>query len=294
MRMATCSLVFLTALLAQAVEDPHIALLMKTLASAQAEERTDALRALSATSRLYAIPQMVAALSSQDERIPKGVAWALGEHGEDVVTAIPALLSLSRSAQPAVRWGSLRALARISPERVACVARFMEALGDSDPDVAAVAMDGLDALCPSVVPCLVELAQNAKEDKALRRRALRVLGKSGAEYNDAVPILVKMLDEEDAQERKSAAEILYCIGPSAKAALAKLEEKWKGDPDPSVQEAASRAWGKINSGLSFFQINDTGTVYSKDSPDPVYARQMSEFVPIVKVFSPDEGWVVAE
>ena len=62
-------------------------------------------------------------------------------------------------------------------------------------------------------------------DPTVRLKAVEVLGRMGDDAAAAVPDLVKLLDDPDADVRKAAARTIGRIGPAAKAAVPALMQK---------------------------------------------------------------------
>lgn len=75
----------------------------------------------------------------------------------------------------------------------------------------------------------------------VRRRAALALAHFGAE---AVPVLVRALDDGDFSVRAAASRALGAIGPAASDALPALVNAMH-DPDAAVREAAGRALKQI-------------------------------------------------
>jgi len=102
---------------------------------------------------------------------------------------------------------------------------LLEALGDPDQDVAGVARKGLERLrevreqreyweaweaTGSSLSPVVALLQKLKSDnRAVRLAAIRSLGTMGAE--EALPFLVDLLEDDDADVRAAAAAALEKI-----------------------------------------------------------------------------------
>ncbi|MGF1580940.1 MAG: HEAT repeat domain-containing protein [Gemmataceae bacterium] len=98
--------------------------------------------------------------------------------------------------------------------------------------------DAKDAL-----PALVK----ALDDKELsvRGSVVKALGQIGAEAKDAVPALIKALKDKAKELREKAAYALGEIGPAAKDALPTLEALSENDPYPDVCRSAAAAIEKI-------------------------------------------------
>ncbi|MCC3507422.1 MULTISPECIES: HEAT repeat domain-containing protein, partial [unclassified Microcoleus] len=103
---------------------------------------------------------------------------------------------------------------------------------------AAFALGNIGAEAKTAVPQLVSLLKDS--DANVRSRAAYVLGNIGAEAKTAVPQLVSLLKDSDADVRSSAADALGNIGAEAKTAVPQLIPLLK-DSDADVRRSAARA-----------------------------------------------------
>jgi len=94
------------------------------------------------------------------------------------------------------------------------------------------------------VPALVGVAETS-DNPFKRLYALCALGHIGSQAAEAVPALIRMLNQRgEDQDPEAVANALGGIGPGAKAAVPALE-KALADPDESVRAAAAEAIKQI-------------------------------------------------
>jgi HEAT repeat protein len=106
------------------------------------------------------------------------------------------------------------------------------------------AVGALAKIGKKAVPALIELCEDKRADSAFKRSAANVLGEIGEQAKEAVPALLKLLDNPQDITKIVVAQALGHIGDKAAApALIKL----LGDPkaEEDVREAVSRAVGAI-------------------------------------------------
>lgn len=166
-------------------------------------------------------------LESKDSILAGTAAWARArihpDAAEEVALAVDRLLEGVDSADPVVRQGTLSALADLSEEvtkeqsgRLAT--EFGKALADPEVSVRMAGAESLARLGAASVPTLRE----ALDDSGRRVIAIDVLGSLGPAAKDAVPALVRLLEDPDATIRGDAAFALGGIGPDAAEAVPAL------------------------------------------------------------------------
>lgn len=138
-----------------------------------------------------ALPGLIQGLSSGDRLVQMGCCLSLGHMAKGAAEAVPALKSLLKSSDAAVRGHAAQALWRIDK---------------STKDVA--------------IPALV--AGLSDENRAVRMGALTTLSQMGAAAEPAIPGLTKLLEDKDAQIRIAAAVALSNIAPSNTSTLPAL------------------------------------------------------------------------
>jgi HEAT repeat protein len=118
--------------------------------------------------------------------------------------------------------------------------------------------DGNDSVCAEIAAALGNFGPDAAPAAPVlsaivadplfawdKSDAIVTLGKIGPAAKDAVPQLIKILDEKDSDLPRLAAVALGRIGPAAKAAAARLLKLSISDPDEDIREAARTALQRI-------------------------------------------------
>jgi HEAT repeat protein len=217
-----------------------------------------------------AIPVCVWLLKHADEtQVRWRVAEALKNMGKDAAPAGPDLVVAFTDSDPFVRGVAIRVVGDLAPDVPGAVAGLIQLF----PDVEAIrAVANFKQAGAEAVPKLIELTKH--EDAAVRRQAVRTLGKigvpaltslpalitltgtdpvSGVREQSAeaigdigptaaegIPVLVKALKDSDAMVRRDAVRSLGQMGPTAKSVLAEVRALTK-DPEEKVRDAATKA-----------------------------------------------------
>jgi HEAT repeat protein len=187
---------------------PH---LLAVLKDANPEQRRTAAQSLGKIARKEAVPAIVEALRDPDAGVRRHAAWALGMIGEDAV----------------------------GPDR----SPLASLLFDPDPGVreaAAMAL-GLTGDTQTGIELLLERVREPGTPSDSKRLAAAALG--GMEARTAVPVLLKLLADRDAQVRRWAVAALgEFADPETVAPLSRVLIK---DPDPGVRIEAAFRLGKF-------------------------------------------------
>ena len=81
---------------------------------------------------------------------------------------------------------------------------------------------------------------------SVRVAAAMALAEIGGDAREAVPALIKTLDDKDVEVRGAAIFALGEIGPDARASILALTRRLKDD-DPDIRKAAALRWGRFRS-----------------------------------------------
>jgi HEAT repeat protein len=194
--------------------------------------------------------------------------------GKDAAPAGPDLVAALADSDPLVRAGAARTIGGLAPDVPGAIPALVKCFPDRDAirAVAEFKQAGAEA-----VPSLIEMTRNP--DAAVRRQAVRALGKIGVRALDAlpqlmalttgdpepgvreqsaeaigeigspaaagIPALVKALGDSGARVRRDAVRSLGQMGPAAKGALQEVLAL-ANDPDDDVKKAAKDAARKID------------------------------------------------
>jgi HEAT repeat protein len=177
---------------------------------------------------------------------------------DDVVGLINAL----KHQQPAVRLQAVRALTNDVLEPELALRRFTATLGDSDPAVRQAALQALEKLGRLAVPVMTRAL--SCPDPLLRAEAAHLLGRVGSPAAEAVPELIKLLNDDHRRVVQEAAMALGHIGSAARPAIPALIELLG---DTHFLACRLAAWALVRIGpASVFALSET-----LQDPDP-YVR----------------------
>jgi HEAT repeat protein len=250
---------------------PSVPALIKALQSQKPEVRADAAQKLGALGEAAkpAIPALIAAMRDRQASVSRAVTEALVRFGED---ARPGLLALADDPAAWLRCRAVQTLGRL-PSDPSMVAPLMKALEDHDQCVHDKAVEALGRVGDPAVPSLVGSLKNpnpvmrqgaaealdrmppeAKEravfplvqelrgaDEYERGEAELLLSEMG---RPAIPSLVELLADPDADLRRRAVVILGRIGRADEGVVTGLMDRLK-DPDRLVRLKASLALGNM-------------------------------------------------
>jgi HEAT repeat protein len=179
-------------------------------------------------------------LGSSDETTRRRAFNSISRLGETAKDAVPELLGCMTGPGKIDPYYVGKVLQEVGP---AALPELRKALKNPDRHVrekAAEAFCSLGEAAKDDVPALEEIVRAIQEPEACRRAVQRLGGIGPA----AVPALRKLLGDNRAVIRHTAAYVLGEIGPPAKDAIPELR-RLLADRDPSVREAAICALGGI-------------------------------------------------
>lgn len=213
----------------------------------------------------HAVPPLIKALKDKDENVRCGAAEALGKIGPAADDAESALIYDIDSSDECRKVAD-EALEKIIliDKSDSLIKKYVESLLKGSKQVELPEEKKVKADKP--VPLSAEeskisnLWKNPEvsnvikgledDDPKVREVAEWVIiemggSNAGSKYKDAVPALVKNLEDQNAGVRMRAAQALGYIGPAAEDAVPKLEKMQKSDSDKGCRDAATAALEKI-------------------------------------------------
>jgi HEAT repeat protein len=238
-RIAACQQLAALGIKAQAA----VPQLMAALKSDNADLQRNAALALAevGSHAAAAVPVLIEALGDSDAVVRAAAAHALGEIGPAARDATEKLIGAIADEDPAVRREVRSALHDIAPPREVALPLWIKMLETASPADAAAAVASLAEAGEASVPALVE----ALNHKDAAYWACLALSEIGAPAAAAVPKLTELLDSEEMEVRLQATIALAHIGPAAKSAEAKIIEHLHSDKLAGVRYASAYALGSI-------------------------------------------------
>jgi HEAT repeat protein len=194
---------------------PALDSLRKLSQAEKAPGRAAAIYALGRLKDHSAVPQLLEALSSEDERVPLAAAWSLLE---------------IKGHQPDL-------LEQLLPH-------LIEGLDHPDHRVVDALCQGLEPLGSAAASALPELVEQMNSERPLpvRANAARAVVALDATGDVAVPALMSWLQTEEPRLRRMALYGLGKQGSLAKAALPAIEREWQSGP---FANRALAAWAAL-------------------------------------------------
>ena len=214
------------------------------------------------------VPALIRLLAHEEAQVRMGVAYVLGEFGEDAAAAAEPLAKLLDTAPPEVAGAIVRTLGFLGPAGQVAIPRLVamlhqdnednlrgviEALGRFgeharpaipnlcelalQPELGGLAIRALGAIGPEAMPCLLKLY---REDKRMHSSVEAAFMKLGPKAAAAVPDLIAELDSESQYRVARVAMALGCLGEAAKVSVPRLIELVHDD-EPDVRVRAGEA-----------------------------------------------------
>jgi len=144
----------------------------------------------------------------------------LGDLGETASAALPAMIPLLKDGAADVRFFTAMALGKMGAAAVPGVTGLLH---DTNTVVRAAAAQALGRIGPKASRSLPELKPLIQDkNAAVRTEAVQALGR--IEKQNAVPMLIELLQSNVTDVREAAFDALGEMGPAAKAALPALTE----------------------------------------------------------------------
>jgi HEAT repeat protein len=187
------------------------------------------------------IPQAIQGLEAAEPPDRLDALGDLASLGRSAKSALPVIRKLLTDTDPTIRLQAATAIALIDPASQHAIDVLIAALADASPIIRRTAAQCLARLGPPAAAALdplLRLVTAPDPDANVRAAAIDAIGRLGTAAKNAIPQLIKLL--EDPGLRCAAAESLGRIGPGAGAALPALT-KALSDSDATWQWTAARA-----------------------------------------------------
>jgi len=216
-----------------------------------ANEQTDpllrllAIEALGHSTDTASVPALAALLSSPDAAVRQQTLRSLAHQGSRASSAVGLLMPALRSGGAEERLLAVQALGQIGPASFAAVDAIVSADADTDTDMTAAIVQTLGRIGTLAAASRDYLVRRLSHANVyIRRDAAFALREMTPVGGDAVPALIKALDDEDLEVAQNAAGALGAYGVRAADALLALEAH--GDRD-GMDEFVACAIGRITS-----------------------------------------------
>ena len=223
---------------------PAVAVLVKALRAKNEQVIVHAAGALGAIGAEAgpAVPELKRLLAQKSASIRTHVASALGDLGPAAADAVDDLAKALEDRDAGVRRESAQALGKIGPAAKSAVPALIKALADEKNSVTMHVAWALGRIGAAAVPQLIEVLQDAKRQYAV----VVILGDIGEPVQPVVGALVALLSEPNLA-LESGREILLAlahIGPAAREAIPALL-KILEDETSRLRAGAAWALAKI-------------------------------------------------
>jgi HEAT repeat protein len=190
------------------------------------------------------IPLLIAKLESRDQRVRSAIAALLSQFGAESEDAIPALLrnlkeridEKNAESDEAADWPAASALGRIAPGSASSaeVVAVLTEIVRSGPRIrqgpAAWALGKFGPAAAPAIPGLIRMVrENAQTGQGIAAIALGLIAPETPAADEAVAVLVPLLNSKSSDVRAAALESLSQFGPKSAVALTRIRELRKED-----------------------------------------------------------------
>ncbi|GEM_PF-1556379 len=220
-----------------------------------AASKDPAVRAAAAAflARVEAEPQTVLAvmmerLADPDPWAVVGACHSLGEIKGEGKPALPRLVELLRHERKEVRMEAAVAIGKIGADAEATVLAVAGLLEDKESSVRFSAMTALLLLDKAARPAVPRILELVGKDRQMRRGpwTWEVLYRCRPLPASALPVLRKLLDDEEASTRSAVASQLGTMGAAAREAGAEMLARLAVEESPRVRASIVGALGQMD------------------------------------------------
>ncbi len=178
------------------------------------------------------LEKFVKAIGHKNPRVRSSAAYSLGRVGPSSDKVVPTLIEALDDRDRGVQLAAAAALGRCGETAVDALWKLLD---DSDANTRKLAADALAGMGQAAVPGLIK-ALGGRDPEGLKQ-AVRILGKAGPPAKAAIPVLVKMLGDDEFH--LATLEALGGIMPASKSVLIEMLQ----DTDPVRRKQGVHALG---------------------------------------------------
>lgn len=186
---------------------------------------------------------VISKLDDESSLVRVGAAAGLELAGPEAKSVIPKLFEMLNDEDTEVRRKVIHALIAISPEDPEVTMKLIERLGFAEEEQEHIVIHAFAKIGPyaePAVPYLIDILMWHKRPD-LQKDAAYALGYIGPAASQAIPALIKALDDPDGGLRWNAATSLGLIGHDSEEALTALQKTADNDANDEVRLAAKNA-----------------------------------------------------
>jgi HEAT repeat protein len=183
-----------------------------------------------------ATPALLKALADKSMHVRAAALTALVAARTPLAQLEPHLHAAFKSSSPVIRAAAVESAVRLDADGKAFRPLVIAALKDPDETVRKSVINQLGPDFADAVPQLIPLL----DDPARRAPACEALGRMGTLSKAAVPRLIRLVSEENKDDRLRALQALSQIGAAAAEAAPALQTA-RADSDPAIRIAAFQA-----------------------------------------------------
>ncbi len=212
--------------------------------SADPARRDEALRALKEKEAIPILREFLKTSPSEPDatEVRLTAIDLLSDMEEDASAAGPEMMALLQDSDPLIPSLAAAAVPKIGVPADEAIPELTKLI-DGPAAVAAIrAISVYKGEGSSLVPKFEEILTDASLSTEVRWNAARTIGKIGPNAIDAVPTLIKMLDDPEVTIREHSAEAIGDIGPTAAFAIPDLLPLLK-DENTRIRRDTVRSFG---------------------------------------------------
>ncbi|OKH30225.1 hypothetical protein NIES2119_31320 [[Phormidium ambiguum] IAM M-71] len=251
---------------------PAVPELIKLFKDRDSNVRRHAAFALSAigSEAKAAVPALIKATQDSNRAVRQQAIEALGQVGSDEKTATPVLIAALKNQDWQIRATAAHTLGKIGSPAKSVIPALISALNDPDAVVRLRATLALGQLSSDAVPLLAKTLRERQQPARVRSHASYALGEMGIEAQEAIPALIELLGENNAEIRQGVLFALKQIGYPAIPELTKALRH----QNRQVRNTAAVALGKISESLQ----DNSNRLYSEELDQAISNLEQAQLV----------------